>query len=273
MPRLFIAILSSIFSSILSLMLIITMTTSVSAQTRRRTPAPAPDAALKRAERAWFDAWIARDERSLARLLAADFTAVDGDGVTNSREEWLAAATSSDNGIDNLESRDFRARIYGTMAIVTGVIAPSRKGRNLGEASYTEVWTRRQARWQLLSWQVTPIKSRGKMMTTASGLQYEDLVEGTGRSPQPGATVVVHYTGTLENGTKFDSSLDRGRPFEFTIGVGRVIKGWDEGVMSMKIGGKRRLIIPPNLGYGSRGVGPIPPNSTLIFEVELLDVK
>lgn len=110
-------------------------------------------------------------------------------------------------------------------------------------------------------------------MITDSGLKYEDLVEGTGESPRPGQTVVVHYTGTLENGKKFDSSLDRGRPFEFAIGQGRVIKGWDEGVMSMKVGGKRRLIIPPALGYGNRDLGVIPPNSTLIFEVELLELR
>jgi peptidylprolyl isomerase len=98
-------------------------------------------------------------------------------------------------------------------------------------------------------------------------------VVGNGASPQAGQTVVVHYTGTLENGTKFDSSVDRGQPFRFNIGVGQVIKGWDEGVMSMKIGGKRKLIIPPQLGYGSRAIGPIPPNSTLIFEVELLGIE
>jgi peptidylprolyl isomerase len=111
-----------------------------------------------------------------------------------------------------------------------------------------------------------------KAMTTESGLRYEDIVVGAGPSPQSGQEVTVHYTGALEDGTKFDSSLDRGQPFKFKIGVGQVIKGWDEGVMTMKVGGKRKLVIPPQLGYGRRGVGPIPPNSTLVFEVELLDV-
>jgi FKBP-type peptidyl-prolyl cis-trans isomerase len=117
----------------------------------------------------------------------------------------------------------------------------------------------------------------GSEITTGSGLKYVDEVVGTGESPSPGKIVSVHYTGWLENGTQFDSSrgLDRGQPLEFSIGVGRVIKGWDEGVMTMKVGGKRKLIIPPDLGYGATGAGRgrIPPNSTLIFEVELLGVR
>ena len=112
------------------------------------------------------------------------------------------------------------------------------------------------------------------MQSTPSGLQYEDLVVGTGDSPRQGQTASVHYTGWLDNGQKFDSSLDRGRPFEFQVGAGQVIKGWDEGVATMKVGGKRKLLIPPDLGYGSRGAGgAIPPNANLTFEVELLGVK
>ncbi len=110
-------------------------------------------------------------------------------------------------------------------------------------------------------------------VTTASGLKYEDQKVGTGAEAVAGKTVKVHYTGWLLDGTKFDSSVDRGEPFEFALGQGQVIKGWDEGVAGMKVGGKRKLTIPPDLGYGAAGAGPIPPNSTLVFDVELLDVK
>jgi len=115
-------------------------------------------------------------------------------------------------------------------------------------------------------------------VTTPSGLKVEDTKVGEGASPRPGQICIMHYTGWLyedgAKGAKFDSSLDRGEPFEFPIGTGRVIKGWDEGVASMKVGGKRTLIIPPDLGYGARGAGGvIPPNATLIFEVELLGLR
>ena len=114
----------------------------------------------------------------------------------------------------------------------------------------------------------------GDTVTTASGLQYVDLKFGTGASPQNGQTAVVQYTGWLTNGRKFDSSKDRNEPFRFPVGQGRVIKGWDEGVASMKAGGTRKLIIPPQLAYGDRGAGGvIPPGATLLFEVELLSVE
>ncbi|MGE5414786.1 MAG: FKBP-type peptidyl-prolyl cis-trans isomerase [Syntrophomonadaceae bacterium] len=121
-------------------------------------------------------------------------------------------------------------------------------------------------------------KGEMKMTKTPSGLQYEDVKVGTGDSPKKGQMAVVHYTGWLwENGAKgkkFDSSVDRGQPFSFPVGQGRVIKGWDEGVATMKVGGKRILLIPPDLAYGSRGAGgAVPPNATLMFEVDLLEIK
>ncbi len=116
-------------------------------------------------------------------------------------------------------------------------------------------------------------KDSAEVTTTKSGLKYSDLVVGKGASPKKGQTVVVHYTGWLETGVKFDSSHDRPGAFEFPLGAGRVIKGWDEGVATMKVGGKRKLIISPALGYGDRDLGVIPPNSTLVFEVELLGIK
>lgn len=115
------------------------------------------------------------------------------------------------------------------------------------------------------------------MITTPSGLQYEDTVHGQGEEARAGRPVQVHYTGWLYQdgvaGRKFDSSKDRGQPFEFPLGMGHVIRGWDEGVQGMKVGGTRRLVIPPELGYGARGAGSvIPPNATLLFEVDLLAV-
>ena len=127
--------------------------------------------------------------------------------------------------------------------------------------------------------EVTPVEGgppavSGEPTTTESGLQFIDVEVGTGDAPQSGQTVEVHYTGWLTDGTKFDSSLDRGQPFSFLIGTGQVIAGWDEGVASMNVGGKRRLIIPPELAYGEGGYpGAIPANAQLIFDVELLAIK
>ncbi|HSH31911.1 MAG TPA: FKBP-type peptidyl-prolyl cis-trans isomerase [Candidatus Saccharimonadales bacterium] len=111
------------------------------------------------------------------------------------------------------------------------------------------------------------------MADSAQQLQISDLAVGSGAEATAGQKVSVHYTGTLTNGTKFDSSLDRGQPFEFTLGAGDVIKGWDQGVAGMKVGGKRKLVIPPELGYGAQSVGTIPANSTLVFEIELLGIQ
>jgi len=113
----------------------------------------------------------------------------------------------------------------------------------------------------------------GDYETTESGLQYYDIVVGDGATPEVGQTVVVHYSGWLEDGTLFDSSVQRGEPFEFPLGAGAVIPGWDEGVATMQVGGKRQLRIPADLAYGDAGGGPIPPGATLIFDVELLEVK
>jgi peptidylprolyl isomerase len=119
-----------------------------------------------------------------------------------------------------------------------------------------------------------PSKAAGKAITTPTGLKYFDLKAGSGVVPKKGQRVKVHYTGWLTDGKKFDSSVDRGEPFVFNVGNGQVIKGWDEGVGTMKVGGKRQLHIPPDLGYGARGAGGvIPPNATLIFDVELIAVE
>lgn len=217
------------------------------------------------------------DPKVLEQLLSADFIGTTDDGMPMNKAELLDRFKSGKIVMSN--PQETMSRISGATGIVTGIV----QWNNQKLIRYTEVWILRQARWQLLSWQATPLnpayllakKIAGgkKVISTDSGLQYIDIVEGTGNSPKQGDRVRVHYTGTLENGTKFDSSVDSNKPFEFQIGVGQVIPGWDEGVMSMKVGGKRKLVIPPQLGYGARGIGPIPPNATLLFDVELLEVK
>jgi peptidylprolyl isomerase len=241
--------------------------------------------ALSGLERRWAEAFKARDRQALDRLLANDFIFTDVDGQVYNKSQYIEGVTKVIK-VDSYEIDDLTTRVYGD----TGVVAGRWAGRLTvggkdasGAFRFTDTFVRRLGRWLAIASQDTRITRQGSAshasgpagaVTTASGLKYIDEVVGAGESPQPGQMVTVHYTGTLEDGTKFDSSRDRGEPFTFQIGVGRVIRGWDEGVMSMKVGGKRRLIIPAALGYGARGAGnAIPPNATLIFEVELLGVK
>lgn len=240
-------------------------------------PAVGVEAQLKKLEREWFAAVVKNDAATLKRIFADDFTAISSDGTFVNKAEMVAMFSSGKFKLDEIRSDEFKVRLYGTTAVVTGRSTYIRNDKPLGTSSHTEVWVKRAGVWKAVSWVSIPLKASvlgAKAVTTESGLKYEDIVVGTGVSPQPGHQVTVHYTGTLEDGTKFDSSLDRGQPFTFPIGAGRVIKGWDEGVMTMKVGGKRKLVIPPQLGYGARGAGGvIPPNATLVFEVELLDTK
>jgi ketosteroid isomerase-like protein len=263
----------------LSLLAVVGQAQQKSNRAAPRRAAPAGESALRQQlmkfERDWFKALAEKDAAALGRLMAADYVGTGADGVTLTKAETLAQAKAGKLQFDSPGGEDFRVRSYGATAVVTG-----RSARGGREYRHTEVWVRRPAGWQIASWHASPLSALAKIInggrkviTTDSGLQYADIVEGNGPSPAPGQIAVVHYTGTLEDGSKFDSSVDRGQPFEFPVGAGRVIKGWDEGVASMKVGGKRQLIIPPALGYGARGIGPIPPNATLIFEVELLEVK
>jgi ketosteroid isomerase-like protein len=243
--------------------------------------APAVEAELKKLEREWFDAVVKGGAEALKRILADDFVALNNDGSFINKAKMIELSQAGLVKLDEIKTDEFNLRLYGNTAVVTGRATYIRDQKPLGQSSHIETWVKRadagKIRWQAVSWVSMPIKASvlgAKAMTTESGLRYEDIVTGTGPSPQSGQEVTVHYTGTLEDGTKFDSSLDRGQPFKFKIGVGRVIKGWDEGVMTMKVGGKRKLVIPPQLGYGARGAGGvIPPNATLVFEVELLDVQ
>jgi len=235
------------------------------------------EAQLKKLEREWFTAVVKNDAATLNRIFADDFTALNSDGTVVTKKQMVEMFSSGKFQLDEIRSDEFKLRLYGTTAIVNGRSTFIRNGKPLGTSGHTEVWVKRAGVWKAVSWVSIPLKASvlgAKAVTTDSGLRYEDTVVGTGASPERGHEVTVHYTGTLEDGTKFDSSVDRGQPFTFQIGIGRVIKGWDEGVMTMKVGGKRKLVIPPQLGYGARGAGGvIPPNATLVFEVELLDTK
>jgi FKBP-type peptidyl-prolyl cis-trans isomerase len=246
--------------------------------TRKGTAKPTTETPISKLEKQFFTALQQQDIATLEQILAPDFLSTEADGTVLSKAELVANTKAATLPFSPPE--DIKVRLAGTTGIVTGQTTWNKQK----PLRFTATWLLRQTRWQLVSWHMTPFISvravaakfaGGKLViSTPSGLQYIDLIEGTGESPKPGARVRVHYTGTLEDGTKFDSSVDSGQPFEFPIGVGRVIKGWDEGVMTMKVGGKRKLVIPAELGYGARGAGGvIPPNATLIFDVELLGVK
>lgn len=248
------------------------------AQTTKKVPTTKPkiETPISKLEKQFFAALGEQDTTTLERIVALDFLGTEADGSTVTKNDFIAKL--KDSAVQTSAPEDIKVRLASTTGIVTGQTTWDQKS-----VRYTSVWLLRQTRWQLVSWQLTPLNSAAaiaakfaggkKVNSTPSGLQYIDLVEGSGDSPKQGSRVTVHYTGTLVDGTKFDSSVDRNEPFEFQIGIGRVIRGWDEGVMTMKVGGKRKLIIPAELGYGSRGIGPIPPNATLIFDVELLSVK
>jgi peptidylprolyl isomerase len=244
---------------------------------------------LKKLERQWLDAYIKHDPDTMARIEADDFTITYPDGSVRTKAEEVEAQRNAqkqiaDSSLSNT-TEDEHIRVYGDTAVLTGIFVRKGSSQNpsaISRSRYTDVYVRRGGVWRVVASQLTAIPDSTKKeasgseneVTTPTGLKYVDLVVGTGASPKPGDRITVHYTGTLENGQKFDSSYDRGRPLPLQIGVGRVIKGWDEGVMTMKVGGKRKLIIPPQLGYGARGAPPgIPPNSTLIFEVELLSIQ
>lgn len=274
------------------LMLFISSILVAQTRTRRTARGRATTAAaagvgnsLKDLDRRWAEAFKNRDRVALDRILDDEFIFTDDEGKIANKTQYIDAVMNVVK-LDSYSLEDMTARVYGDTAVITGRFIGTLKinGKEAsGAFRFTDTFARRLRRWRVVASQDTRIQKRnakdtamptGVEVTTNSGLRFIDSVIGAGESPKPGQMVTVHYTGTLENGTKFDSSVDRNEPLTFPIGVGRVIKGWDEGVMTMRIGGKRKLIIPPQLGYGARGKGGvIPPNATLIFEVELLGIN
>jgi peptidylprolyl isomerase len=239
---------------------------------------------ILQAEQRWIKGVTQNDTTIIRDILAADFILTDHDGARLTKTDILTRMAESRRGFGQIELIEPKVRLYPGAAINHVRLVFRNGEEKLSEVSLTEVWTKVKGRWQLAAVDSLPALPAGQLkapnlllpsreVITPTGLRYEDLAPGSGPTPTRGQTVVVHYTGRLLNGQKFDSSLDRNRPFEFRIGEGQVIRGWDEGVMSMMIGGKRKLIIPPHLAYGNRDLGVIPPNSTLVFEVELLEIK
>jgi peptidylprolyl isomerase len=245
---------------------------------------------LKKVEQQWLDAYLRHDPDTMARIEADDFTITYPDGSIRTKaqdvEAQRNAAKQSARPPQTSATEDEHIRVYGNTAVLTGIFVSIGSGQNpnaVFRSRFTDVYVRRGGTWQVVASQLTAIPdstqkevtgSASGEVTTPTGLKYVDLVVGTGANPKPGDRVTVHYIGTLESGEKFDSSYDHGRPLTIQIGMGKVIKGWDEGVMTMRVGGKRKLIIPPQLGNGTDGRPPvIPGNSTLIFEVELLSIQ